>query len=393
MRRRLVSLSLTALVVSILASCSFGMDPAWKTDDQKASVSMMIGTPEKGNSSVSGRAVFPGSGYLYLLTKGGPSNSSGPLYGPYSVASGTAFTTNEIPQGTYDSIGVIYTSVSALPTDKFAGLTDEQIIDLFSTDADLLALLASKSSSGVIDNVTLKNGKTTDLSLVLCPLVMDDLTANFSAVSPDLGWTYTISPSEGETRVRRFFSFMNAQSELSSNETVSSLVISGVADNSATINGVYIYDSDGAFLSSLSPVSGTSNTYSFDKPTGENYYMLFDYTTDVSATMDVRVMRKLATTTPTLVVSISDMSDPVINFAGSSSIASNTTLAVTVDGTYDAYRWFYNGTLLTGQTTSSCSFKPSDYPALVRTGENSLMLVVTLGGFDYSVTFPFTIVK
>jgi len=92
-------------------------------------------------------------------------------------------------------------------------------------------------------------------------------------------------------------------------------------------------------------------------------------------------------------ITITNMADPVINFTGSTDIASDTTLSVTVDGTYDEYRWFYNGTLLASQTTSTCLFKPSDFPSLVRTGENSLMLVVTKGSLDYSATFPFNIVK
>lgn len=276
--------ALCALSLS-LVSCFQDLDPAKPGEATLAFSVATLLPPAKAES----RAVAPGTGYLYIRTFGGPASSSGPLYGPYTLAAGATFKTTAIPSGSYDAIGVIYAispldartvvidgvsrtfrDIMLLSDAEFNRITDNP------DGSDPLGDLIDGLASGELqEKVSLPAGKVTSLSLTLVPMTGSfrlDVGGGVTSLSRD---------SDSSSLTRRFIEFAAVQK--SDGFPVKSLSCTVSPAPGGTYLGMAaLYDDKGALIKSfqvnkdLSGPEVLSADYSGDS---QDFYLYLEYRT------------------------------------------------------------------------------------------------------------------
>ncbi|MBN1616168.1 MAG: hypothetical protein JW875_02555 [Spirochaetales bacterium] len=330
--------ALCALSLS-LVSCFQDLDPAKPGEATLAFSVATLLPPAQAES----RAVAPGTGYLYIRTFGGPS-SSGPLYGPFTLAAGATFKTSAIPSGSYDAIGVIYAispldarsvvidgvsrtfrEIMLLSDDEFNRVTDNP--DGSDPLGDLIDGLAS---GDLIEKVSLPAGKVTSLSLTLVPMTGSfslDVGADVFSLSRDC---------DASSVTRRFIEFSSVQTP--DGIPVKSLSCTITPVSGGTYLGVAaLYDDKGTLIKSfqlnkdLSGPEVLSADYSGDS---QDFYLYLEYRT-------TKLLLSLSRT-----FDESNLATLTVNFTGSAATVNKrlfygvySTSAVTVDvtnGEFDA---------------------------------------------------------
>lgn len=184
--KRSIIFFVAVLSALALLGCSFGLDPVWKETSQKPLFSLELRQLTPSDDESGPRAIAQGTGYLYIRTLGGPTGSSGPFYGPYSVSSGSTFTTTDIPEGSFSRFMILYSSErldgSALFSFNGAeyifsalmGLPDSSFTQFAGTDNPTSKALGDFFNGtvcvGESTGVTLSAGNTTSVSLTLVPI-------------------------------------------------------------------------------------------------------------------------------------------------------------------------------------------------------------------------------
>lgn len=257
-------IGIAAILVLLTLSCSMDLDPA---KAGTTSVSFVIGT---GNPQSPGRAVAPGLGYLYIRTIGGPVGDKGPLYGPFPLASGSAFTTKDIPAGTYSSFGIIYatrpledrtanwngssrtfTELMRLPDEEFILFTDE---GGESEEPSGFELLVDGFVSGeLVQNVIIKKDKVNQLALTLVPVCGDSRVA-FSATPGAIVYTEAGNP---DALIRKYVKLEGIV--VPTGYTLSNVVCTILARDGMYLGSAALYDEDGILIGANQQINGIPN--------------------------------------------------------------------------------------------------------------------------------------
>ena len=285
---------ISAILILLTISCSMDLEPAKAAD---TTVSFTIGTllpPANAlvlQDSPSARAVAPGLGYLYIRTIGGPTGSKGPFYGPFSLASGDSFTTTNIPAGTYEGIGILYSTVSLndltaewegstltfaqlmrLPDDEFKLLTDGP--EESESPSILESLLDGIASGEMLSPVTIAANKNNPLSLTLVP-ICGPSSITMSEIPEDNIYTETGDP---DRIIRKFIELDGI--EVPTGYTMANLTCTIAADGSPYIGTVAMFDKEGVQVPPTFTINDTITTArSLTVPwTGANtYYLYIEY--------------------------------------------------------------------------------------------------------------------
>lgn len=283
MRRHIPFLALLFAAVSLfMFSCTFGMQPAWKTG-AGTTVSMNLAM----SASEAGRAIAPGTVYVYIRTVGGPVGETGPFYGPYPVSQlSSKFTTTDIPAGTYEGIGVLvaneplegrsvydeennteltFAQLMSAPDDLFKVYSDSEGDSLFDQ------MVAGYASGHFFDAVTITAGVENTLSATLLPMMSYETVISAEYPYP----AYLPIPASGQ-RGRQYLMINNIDS------THDRLVIEGYTESNpaATISVFGLYSAAGKLLS-LTPINQAAGNTSWELPFtagADQLYLFIDYT-------------------------------------------------------------------------------------------------------------------
>lgn len=280
MKKCIVTLGLLVLFLALLLplSCSMGMDPA-KSGTTTVSLSIPSMVPPANAvaklNPVPGRAVAPGEGYLYIRTVGGPTGSKGPFYGPFPLASGSTFTTTEIPAGTYSHVGILYATE---PLEGLSGWWNERemtFTELMSlNDQDFLEfsdgeeenslfdeMIAGYASGEMIENVVIRANQANTIRARLVPFgVQVDSFINLQA------GIYDENPPPG--RIRRYFEVTGVYQP--DGTRLSSVTWDSL---SSTIHRAMLFDESGILLGELRDGESTAINYTG----GDHFYVYLDY--------------------------------------------------------------------------------------------------------------------
>jgi hypothetical protein len=286
------------------------------------------------DASGGNRAIVQGSGFLYFRTVGGPTGDTGPFYGPYEVSSGSSFKTADIPAGSYSDIGVIFSANRLDETKTFTWksgtytfaqlmrLGDTEFNELTSSNApiDLNEYLNGEVSTGLLGKVTLSEGKTTELAVVLIP-------SSGGLYEIDLTRMHSLSVGAQPTKVRKFFclsgvSYAEAVSELD----VVCAVIPGA--ETVTLGVCALYGPDGVLVSSFEPAGALTSVKTLTaavKP-AHNYYLYLEYQALSPFTLSFSAIPKgtLPVTEPPVIEPPVTSSTMTVNFTGDNTLDGKT---------------------------------------------------------------------
>lgn len=271
---------LIAMIPLILALSGCGMFFAQSHDpaSSRSTLSMRLGTLQADSSGNVSRAIVQGDGYLYIRTIGGPTGSTGPFYGPYSVSSGSTFTTNEIPAGTYSKLFVIYsgkllndptkfavlggsysfTEFMSAPDDLLSAFLDQVNTDTKTTDPGQEALgnsFEGMASYGLRQNLTLPGGGTTNLTMILSPISGSNTEIQLWQSS-----SYTFSSTSS---VRRFYRLSGVNVLLPVTAGNLSCTLSADSATSGSISNVAFFDSNGNQVTTTKTGSSLTGGYTW----------------------------------------------------------------------------------------------------------------------------------
>lgn len=294
------ALVILAVGFVLFSSCGLGLSPSVNEDQTSVSLRLAsLGTNAAGNPS---RAVMPGANYLYIRTIGIEGKTSGALYGPYTVSTGSDFVTDDIPAGEYDRIYVVCSGKdleSEARTFSFFGgtytfhelmsLPDSQMVSFASSDVDKTALDESfdgEVTFGEKDGVTLIQGKKNSLSLTLAPITSAGYTLNVGASR-----THAFSST---ARSQHFYRLEGIKVVMPVTSGGLSFTISATSASAGTLSAIAFFSSTGAQISVTK--SGTDlvsgQTWTIDSATLNSIanpdgtvelYQYLDYTGDLSA--------------------------------------------------------------------------------------------------------------
>jgi len=284
----------------LIQSCSFGLEPAWKSS-ALTTLAFKLGSLPRSGADRESHAIVQGNGFLYLRTVGGPGGGGGPLYGPFPVTSGSEFVTTLVPAGRYDWIGVLYAARTLDEEKTVSGLTltlgqmlrlpDDQFIQLIegSENGDQVnAFFDGEASGGFLQGVTIVEGTRNAFSLTLKPLTCAAYTVDFTEYT---GGSPAITLPAG-TRARKFVHLMNCTKPAGLENIVMVCTI-GAVGSPAGVGILALYGQDGRLLDQLPP-AGTVSTSSpvrrtaswpagYDEPgTAYGFYLYIEYSGTVS---------------------------------------------------------------------------------------------------------------
>jgi len=188
---------IAGISVFFSTACSLsGLEPFSGKHSELPLISMQFSQLASGTDRTVSRAIVQGDGFLYIRTQGGPTGDRGPFYGPYSVKAHTDFTTNDIPEGSFSSVMIIYSAEaldgakvfayngSNYPFSSLMALPDADFNSFAGTSSATSTALGEyfdgKVSFGEQKNVTLEAGKTTSISLTLIPITATGSTIDLS---------------------------------------------------------------------------------------------------------------------------------------------------------------------------------------------------------------------
>jgi hypothetical protein len=252
-----------ALTAIVLADCGFGLSPSWK-DSSGTTVSLSLASLGETPSAQASRAVMPGVNYLYIRTVGIAGNTTGELYGPFTVTAGSRFVTNEIPPGDYERIAVL-ASAKDLEADspsfavyggnftfrELLSLPDSQFLEFVSDSVDkepLDAWFEGMVCFGERFAVTIEKGRENALSVTLTPNIRESDRIDLSS-----GPYKTYSSAE---RSRRFYRLSGIQVSVPVTTGSLACTMTAATEASGAVHSVRFYSRDGVAV----PVtrSGTS---------------------------------------------------------------------------------------------------------------------------------------
>lgn len=306
-----------AITVLSLTACSFGSLTSAKAGGSKTTLSLSLGTLQSDSSGKISRAIVQGGGYLYIRTIGDSSGSSGALYGPYAVSAGSDFSTNDISAGTYSKILVLYSARELDNVTTYAVLggtytwlgfmqaSDQLLAKFFDTmgtdardpGADAIGNgMDGTATFGMKENVTMRAGQETSLSVVLQPI----LGANSSI---DLASSNTKTFTSAESAmVRKFYQIDGLTVSLPVSAGVLTCTISAASESAGSIGKVAFFDANGRAISATKSGSSLSGgyTWTIDAATANSIaetstvastgyvglFMYIEYTGTVSAKFD-----------------------------------------------------------------------------------------------------------
>lgn len=260
---KLVSASLALAFVLLSQGCDFVMAP--DIDGDRASLALTM-AKVPGESL---RAAIQGPGYLYIRTIGGPTGTSGPLYGPYKVTSGVMFKTNDIPPGHYDLVTFLHSGKELFTSATYTVegqqktfrdimlMDDPDMTEFIMDDAstrfqtakdELSAFFESQTCLGTIKDASLPANRTTVVTVTLRPIT--------EATSISLGSTGSVSLVSLDAVRRVFFAIHGSGSTKLplSTETITCTLTETVAG--AELGIVAFYDDFGKLIPSTR--TGTS---------------------------------------------------------------------------------------------------------------------------------------
>lgn len=277
-RRSFVVSAVSLSIISLAASCTFGLTPATlNRSSATVSIAFPSGTmpPTKSPSPRAGsgdsRAVAPGANWLYL--RAGEGDDSFETYGPYEVGSGT-FTTKDIPAGTYDYLAILLVSESipaktelsvdgtAITFARALSLPDERFFALLS-DGTLSAFFDARfcvASGYVVKPCKIASGKNV-ISATLVPLT--SRTATMSSEPSSASFSCPTNDS-GSLRPVYFKVGALAYPEGSASPSVVVTICPAKTESWARVGSVLLYDETGSRLGALD-VNGML-TVDKDKP-------------------------------------------------------------------------------------------------------------------------------
>ncbi len=284
----LLSVISAVCIILLFSACSSGYEPAWKSKAGKASISISFSTMQGPSlaSSSSDRAVFQGSGFLYIRTVGGPVGASGPLYGPFALSSGQTFETSEIPAGDYTNVVFIYTAKNVdaeKATYSGAEYTFRQLMllsdDVFSaiigdtnTEHPLDAILDGNATGKKYGPLTITESVTNSLVMTLTPITG-------SSFAVDMNNTKNITlVGDSTTLVRRFIRLANVgfNGTPPPSANLSDLVCKLSTESGAVISNVALYDSNGIKMPGLTDTPGVPGSHEYKVPyTAGNYFFFY----------------------------------------------------------------------------------------------------------------------
>jgi len=284
-------LALSAACILLFSACALGFEPAWKGKSDKAVIAFRLAVPELPASSTYARAIAQGGGYIYIRTLGGPSSST-PYYGPYRVGAGELFETTDLPPGTYDGIGVLYSPESletksigyggvATPFATLMQLSDADF-NAFSSNGDTSLfneMLNGDASGFMIKNVTLKTGEVNSFKLTMQPMTGPATTVDTSVLP-----TVNLASPAPASLVRKFIKIKNVNPTLG--YTITNLVATVSATGSPTLGTGALYDQQGQLLQAF-PVPATNPiasaaVYSVPYTMGDHFFYIEYQTTDLA---------------------------------------------------------------------------------------------------------------
>jgi hypothetical protein len=285
------------------SSCSLGMEPFSGKQGDAPTVLIQFSQVASGTDRSISRAIVQGDGFLYIRTLGGPTGDKGPFYGPYPVSAHTDFSTTDIPAGDYSSIMLLYssvvldgsyailyngisysfTSLMALPDSDFRSFAGTST----QTSQDLGNFFNGRVSYGEKQSVTLKAGKTTNISMTLFP-VTGVLT---SISSPLAGYSFpSITP------LTKVFYKVDGMTVLPM--YILDSVTCTITSSTGILQKVDFYDMDGKLLNSTrtGPSLISGYTYTLDGPSSPSLvfgmgniamYLYLEYSGPLNATFAV----------------------------------------------------------------------------------------------------------
>ncbi|ULQ60544.1 hypothetical protein K7I13_04430 [Brucepastera parasyntrophica] len=255
-----LALLLVCLIIS--ASCSSGLDPAWKNGEAAVlSISFARVSPPVQEEE---RAIVRGDAYLYLCTRTSIADIIN-FYGPYSVSDGTLFETEDIPAGTYKEVALLYSSSNienfktimedALPSrydiDSYDSLFAEIFYEHFGTGS-------SDVSANVITDVTIAARKVTPLKTTLIPIVGEEAWITIPGLPLDIA-----SPASG-TVSRQFYGLVGLFS-------ASTLTITDTTTLDITDKFLSLYDETGKQI----PLQQSGRVWSTTEPVDGTMFFLY----------------------------------------------------------------------------------------------------------------------
>lgn len=300
--KKTIIFALTAGIISILlfASCAFGFEPAWKGKSGKATLSLQFTTIDSlARADSSDRAIIQGDGYLYIRTVGGPTSSSGPLYGPYHLTQDEKFETTEIPAGTYVNIAFLYVATNvdsakamyngkeytfrelmSLPDAEFNIITGGNNSE---TESPFDQILDGNASGKLYGKVTINEGTVNSLKMT-----MEPITGSKSSMT--LWETNSLElTSDGKTLVRKFIRLEDYGNTTTGETAVTEGVFSLVPDANAVIEKITMFDELGNPLANFTEITetGGSRTFKFVRSSNTSYFIYLEF---IATTLKINVL-------------------------------------------------------------------------------------------------------
>lgn len=247
---RLIPMLLGAVFLFFFASCGMGLDPAWKSE---SGLHINFGNP---NSALDSRALAGGngaSGHLSIRTE---SKAGTQVWGPWKITPPQAFSTSEIPAGTYSSIILVY---GTSPVDT-AWLADQKSSTL---EASLAVEYPGQVSWAEKTSFVIKEGAVTQLSATLIPAVPEVLTIDLEKQNDST----TLNFSNVNT-----FSFVKVTNLNVGLEEGSSVESVTITTTSSTVSLVF-YDVLGKKMLPITPTSAEgSSSWTLQNP-DDTFYL------------------------------------------------------------------------------------------------------------------------
>jgi hypothetical protein len=268
MKNKSLNTFLVASVICLFSACSLGLLPEW-TRDSAATVSFGFGAIDLPGSP-GGRAIVQGGGYLYLRTVGGPTGTSGPFYGPYTVSAGGTLTTTDLPAGSFKFIGILYSATILDETKTFTYngsiVTFRQLMRLDDSAFDTLTSgndsignaldewFAGEVSGAIVPSVTLKAGETTNVSATLMPFTGPSYRI-------DLASMQSVPLPVTSSMTRKFYRLEGLSAPAGSKMVCT---LTPAAGTTANIGFVALYDNDGKKISANAGVGEVSSAQTYE---------------------------------------------------------------------------------------------------------------------------------
>ncbi len=280
MAKNRYALFIVAFAAALMAGCLPGLDPSWKAESGNATLTIRIGslvTSESLANAAEGltpaRAVVQGGGYLYVRTLGGPTDESGPLYGPYPVGADATCRITDIPAGLYSGMGILYASVSLderttyyvgntitfiemmkLPDAEFDAISTGTLVENVYTPSLFEQLIDGDASGEMLKDVNLVAGKENSFRLRLKPMTGDQRLA-FSGLPG--GMSYTVSSAPATQREFIALEGIMAPAGYSISSLTCSAAVSPTTGGSVLLGRVALYDETGALIHADATASST----------------------------------------------------------------------------------------------------------------------------------------